>query len=99
MAIFKPDGNRRTVLKGGIVLAATAHSAVASGGDVRISPQERMDAAMAQIEQAMAEMHPGWQIDKRSDLVSPQTYVHDGFVNLTLTFTSWRSLPMTTRTV
>ncbi|WP_242217991.1 hypothetical protein [Shinella zoogloeoides] len=75
--------NRRTILKGGLVLAATAHTAVASGDKVQSSPQERIDAAIAEIEQAMSELYAGWQIDKQSRVVCPQSYVHGGgFVDL-----------------
>lgn len=74
--------NRRTVLKGGLVLAATAHTAVASGDKVRSTPQERIEAAVEQINQAMSEMHPGWQIDRHSILQGPQRYKPGGFEDL-----------------
>lgn len=70
--------NRRTILKGGLVLAATAHTTVASGDKARTSPQERIDAALAQIEQAMTEMYPGWAIDRAADVVCPQRNLPGG---------------------
>jgi len=70
--------DRRTVLKGGLVLAATAHTAVASGDLRPTSPQDRIAAAMKEIEAAMQEMHPGWRIQVKDDVVCPLKYVLGG---------------------
>lgn len=74
--------NRRTVLKGGIIVAATAHTlalapviATTTEDTAPIpGPEERIEAAMAEIEAAMSEMYPGWEIQRESKAIRPIRY-------------------------
>ena len=54
--------DRRTILKGGLVFAATAHTAVASSerthGDPKSSAKERFDFHLSELKRAAEELDP-----------------------------------------
>jgi len=44
----------------------------------RKTPDERIDAAIAEIQSAMAELYPGWTVQHRNDAVHDVYYTRDG---------------------
>jgi hypothetical protein len=58
---------RRTFL-GAAAVASLPVAALAS--PVR-TPQQRIEAAIAEIEAAMRELHPGWDVQIKNDVIRP----------------------------
>lgn len=72
LVLTKP--NRRTILAGTVASGIAAIAGLPSRAKAAPTPEERIDAAMAEISAALAEQYPGWTIQTRHDVVSPQIY-------------------------
>ncbi|TPW26044.1 hypothetical protein [Pararhizobium mangrovi] len=84
---------RRTILQSlPFFGAATAVSALAAPVKVKPTPDERIAAAMVEIEAAMKEKYPGWRVQKTDDehraLVGPKLIEGDVHSRAVLIYTS-----------
>ena len=60
---------RRTVLAGTVASGIAAITGLPSRAKAAPTPEERIDAAMAEIADALSEIYPGWTIESRHDVI------------------------------